>query len=158
VDEQSNDQQPDGTEPSEETNVPVGLPGVPGGVPGIPGGPVEPEEPEPPARRRGMRFLERLAVMVVAASLIAVIFHTAWLTTLAAVVLGVTIMRVGWFFLQSFATPLPPPPDPGTLRKVKLVFRCSVCGTEVRMTAATNEEPEPPRHCMDDMELITPIE
>ena len=52
----------------------------------------------------------------------------------------------------------PPPPDPGTLRKVKLVYRCSLCGTEVRMTAALEENPEPPRHCMEDMDLITPQE
>ena len=37
--------------------------------------------------------------------------------------------------------PVPEPPDPGELRKVKLVYRCSVCGTEVRMTAAVAEEP-----------------
>ena len=27
--------------------------------------------------------------------------------------------------------------------------------TEVRMTSAVTEEPEPPRHCMDDMELVS---
>jgi DNA-directed RNA polymerase subunit RPC12/RpoP len=36
---------------------------------------------------------------------------------------------------------------------VKLQYRCSLCGTEVRMTVATEEAPDPPRHCMDDMEL-----
>lgn len=75
-----------------------------------------------------------------------------------AVLLGYLIFRSGWFFLQSFATPPPPPPDPGELRKVKLVYRCSTCGTEVRMTAAVSEEPEPPRHCMDDMELVSGFE
>jgi DNA-directed RNA polymerase subunit RPC12/RpoP len=40
---------------------------------------------------------------------------------------------------------------------VKLIYRCSICGTEVRMTAANDEDPEPPRHCMDDMELVAPI-
>ena len=86
------------------------------------------------------------------------VFHTPGLTTFGALILGVVIFKTGWFFLQSFATPLPPPPDPGTLRKVKLLYRCQVCGTEVRMTAANNEDPEPPRHCMDDMALVTPIE
>ena len=68
------------------------------------------------------------------------------------------IVRSGWFFLQSFATPPPEPPEPGEMRKVKLVYRCSICGAEVRMTAAPSEEPEPPRHCMEDMDLVSPIE
>ena len=59
---------------------------------------------------------------------------------------------------RSVATPLPPPPDPGTLRKVKLTYRCGMCGTEVRMTAALEEDPEPPRHCQDDMDLVAPID
>jgi hypothetical protein len=33
-----------------------------------------------------------------------------------------------------------------------------VCGTEVRMTAADTEDPAPPRHCMEDMELVAPID
>jgi DNA-directed RNA polymerase subunit RPC12/RpoP len=36
---------------------------------------------------------------------------------------------------------------------VKLQYRCSLCGTEVRMTVAPDEAPVPPRHCMDEMEL-----
>jgi len=68
------------------------------------------------------------------------------------------ILRAGWFFLQSFATPPPPPPEPGRMRKVKLVYRCSICGAEVRMTAAPSEEPEAPRHCMEDMELEAPTD
>ncbi len=71
-----------------------------------------------------------------------------------AVLLGLVIMRIGWFFLAQFATPPPPPPDPGTLRRVRLTYRCEVCGAEVRMTSAASEDPEPPRHCMEEMELI----
>lgn len=105
------------------------------------------------------RWLGVWAVGVLVVSvLISAVFDVAWLTTVGALVLGSVIFRVGWFFLQSFATPPPPPPDPGTLRKVKLTYRCNVCGTEVRMTSATDEDPEPPRHCMDDMELVAPIE
>ena len=85
-------------------------------------------------------------------------FDLPWFTALGAFVLGVVIFRAGWFFLQSMATPPPPPPDPGTLRKVKLIYRCNVCGAEVRMTAAATEDPEPPRHCMDDMVLVSPID
>ena len=59
---------------------------------------------------------------------------------------------------RGLATPLPPPPPPGELRKVRLIYRCSLCGTEVRMTSANDEVPEPPRHCMEDMDLVAPVE
>lgn len=99
-----------------------------------------------------------LVLVVVVTALVKVLTDTSLPATFFAVLLGAVIFRTGWFFLQSFATPLPPPPDPGLLRKVKLVYRCEICGTEVRMTAATNEDPEAPRHCMDDMTLVTPVD
>lgn len=99
-----------------------------------------------------------LGAVVVAGLVLSSFVPTGPVATVFALLLGLTIFRVGWFFLQSFATPPPPPPDPGTLRKVKLVYRCPTCGTEVRMTAAVTEEPEPPRHCMEDMELISGLE
>jgi DNA-directed RNA polymerase subunit RPC12/RpoP len=75
-----------------------------------------------------------------------------------AVLLGVFIFRVGFMMLRSLGTPLPPPPPTGEMRKVKIQYRCSICGTEVRMTLATDELPDPPRHCQEDMELVAPIE
>jgi hypothetical protein len=51
----------------------------------------------------------------------------------------------------------PPPeePDPATLRPVHHRYRCTVCGTEVTMTAAPGDEaPEPPRHCREDMVAV----
>ena len=104
------------------------------------------------------RWYVVLAVVVLAGLVLSAFVDTGPVATVAALLLGTTIFAGGWFFLQSFATPPPAPPDPGELRKVKLVYRCPVCGTEVRMTAAVSEEPEPPRHCMDEMELLTPIE
>lgn len=76
------------------------------------------------------------------------------LKVLVAVVVVVVIIRLGLGLLRTLATPLPAPPPPGELRKVKLQYRCSLCGTEVRMTVATEEHPDPPRHCMDEMELV----
>ena len=73
------------------------------------------------------------------------------------VALFLLIMRVGLWVIRGFARPLPPPPPPGEMRKVNLRFRCSICGAEVRMTAAAEEEPEPPRHCMEDMQLVAPV-
>ena len=60
--------------------------------------------------------------------------------------------------LRGMARPIPEPPPPGELRKVKLNFQCQICGTEVRMTLSTDQEPEAPRHCMQEMDMITPIE
>jgi len=77
---------------------------------------------------------------------------------LIAVAAMLVIGFTGLSILRAMAQPIPEPPPPGELRKVKIKFRCSICGTEVRMTAANNEVPEPPRHCLEDMELVAPIE
>jgi hypothetical protein len=95
----------------------------------------------------------------------AVLGVLAWLVTDAspvavtvAVLAGWLILKVGFAVLGGLATPLPPPPPPGELRKVRLTYRCSICGTEVRMTSANDEVPEPPRHCQEDMDLVAPID
>ena len=75
------------------------------------------------------------------------------LKIIGAVAVAVILLRTGIALLRALATPIPEPPPAGELRKVKLQYRCSLCGTEVRMTVATDEQPDPPRHCMDDMEL-----
>jgi hypothetical protein len=75
-----------------------------------------------------------------------------------ALAAAVVLLKVGMSILGGFARPVPPPPDPGELRKVRLTYRCAVCATEVRMTMANDEVPEPPRHCMEDMDLVTPVD
>lgn len=77
---------------------------------------------------------------------------------IVAVAFAVVIIKVGFAVLRSMAAPPPEPLPPGEMRKVKIMYRCGVCGTEVRMTAAPDEEPPPPRHCLDDMELVAPID
>lgn len=77
---------------------------------------------------------------------------------LVAIAVAAVLVKVGFVVLGSFARPVPPPPPPGELRKVRLVYRCEVCNTEVRMTAANDQVPEPPRHCMEDMELVTSLD
>jgi len=77
------------------------------------------------------------------------------LSILVAVVAGYVIFRVGIGAVRSMATPMPEPPPAGELRKVKLRYRCPVCGMELRVTTATNEEPLAPRHCMDEMDLVS---
>ena len=68
------------------------------------------------------------------------------------------IFRIGFMLLRGLSSPAEEPPEPGQLRKVKIHYRCSICGTEVRMTIAPDEDPEPPKHCQDEMDLIAPIE
>jgi len=76
---------------------------------------------------------------------------------LAAIVVGV-LFKVGFAMLGGLAQPIPEPPPAGELRKVKILYRCSICGTEVRMTTANDEMPDPPRHCLEDMDLVTPVD
>lgn len=75
-----------------------------------------------------------------------------------AVVVAYFLLKFGAAILGSFARPVPAPPDPGELRKVRLTYRCSICSTEVRMTMANDEVPDAPRHCQEDMDLVTPID
>ena len=72
-----------------------------------------------------------------------------------AVVVFLVIVRVGVFFLRALATP-PPVPDPGELRRVNLRYQCVICGAEVKMTKAGEDLPPPPRHCLEDMQLMAP--
>jgi len=65
---------------------------------------------------------------------------------------------IGFTMLGSMARPIPEPLPPGELRKLRSTYRCDICGTEVRMTMAPDEDPEPPRHCQDDMRLVATID
>jgi hypothetical protein len=73
---------------------------------------------------------------------------------LLAAGVGFVVLRVGVAFLRGFARPLPPPPPMGELRKVRLRYRCPQCGMVIRIDAAAEDDPLPPRHCMDEMDLV----
>lgn len=77
---------------------------------------------------------------------------------LVALIIAAVLIKVGVAMLRGLGTPLPPPPPTGEMRKVNLRYRCSICGAELKMTLATDELPEPPRHCQEDMDLMTPVE
>ena len=77
---------------------------------------------------------------------------------IGAVVIFFVLWRVGVGMLRSMSEPLPPPPPPGEMRRVSVRYRCSVCGLELKMTLAAEEEPDPPRHCMEEMDLLAPAE
>lgn len=97
-----------------------------------------------------------LGLFALAGAALVVVFDQPWPRAVLAVAGCYLLLRVGLVVVGSFARPVPAPPPPGELRRVRLLFRCSICGTEVRMTSANDEVPEPPRHCMEDMELVAP--
>jgi len=77
---------------------------------------------------------------------------------LVGAVLFVVIWRVGIGMLSSMTSPLPPPPPPGEMRRINVRYRCGVCGVELRMLMAPDQDPPPHKHCLEDMELVAPIE
>ena len=84
--------------------------------------------------------------------------HAGMVATILRIVLGVavalTIYVIGASMLRKFHVAPPEEPDPDDIKPVDLHYRCIVCGAEVTMTAAQDEDPEPPRHCREDMLLI----
>ena len=60
---------------------------------------------------------------------------------IVAVAAGALIFKVGFAILGGMAQPIPEPPPAGELRKVKIEYRCTICGTELRMTVAKDEMP-----------------
>ncbi len=89
--------------------------------------------------------------MVIAVSVGSVIWFAFGL------VLMVVVWRIGMTMLQALSAPPAPPPEPGELRKVNVRFRCDVCGVELKMTMAPDDDPTPPRHCLEDMTIVAPV-
>lgn len=77
-----------------------------------------------------------------------------WLAVPLSLVFIYIVYRLGLRMMATFSRPIPPPPPPGELRRVRLTYRCSLCWTEMRMTRAPVQHPEPPRCCSEDMDLI----
>ncbi|MBU6242125.1 MAG: hypothetical protein RL726_642 [Actinomycetota bacterium] len=67
------------------------------------------------------------------------------------------IWKAGLAMLKSMTSPTPAPPPPGEMRRINVRYRCSVCGVELKMTMAPDEDPPPPKHCLEDMDMIAPI-
>jgi hypothetical protein len=76
--------------------------------------------------------------------------------------LGVVLFRGIWKFglgmLKSMTSTLPEPPPTGEMRRINVRYRCGVCGVELRMVMAPDQDPPPPRHCLEDMDFVAPIE
>jgi hypothetical protein len=81
--------------------------------------------------------------------------------TIVWVGVGLVFMRLIWKFgfgmLKSMTNSLPPPPPSGEMRKINVRYRCSVCGVELRVVMAPDEDPPPPRHCLEDMDIVAPL-
>lgn len=77
---------------------------------------------------------------------------------LIGLVILVVTWRVGIGMLRSMTTPLPPPPPAGEMRRINMRYRCTVCGVELRMVMAPDEDPPPPKHCLEEMVLVAPID
>ncbi|MGH9134341.1 MAG: hypothetical protein ACRDZZ_10425 [Ilumatobacteraceae bacterium] len=79
------------------------------------------------------------------------------LWTLGGVLLAVVLWTIGIGIVRTLTRPLPPPPPAGELRRVNMRYRCGVCGVELRLTMAPDEDPPPPKHCLEDMDLVAPL-
>ena len=75
-----------------------------------------------------------------------------------AVLVARYIIKFGVAMLRSMGQPVAEPPPAGEMRKVNLRYRCSVCGVELKMTRANDDLPLAPRHCLEDMDLLAPVE
>jgi hypothetical protein len=77
------------------------------------------------------------------------------------VVVGLLVAAVLWKFgfgmLRALSRPPVEPPEPGDLRKVNVRYRCDVCGVELKLTMAPDDDPPPPRHCLEDMIVVAPL-
>ena len=82
---------------------------------------------------------------------------TTILWVLGGVLIGYVLWKTGVGMLRGFTTPLPPPPPAGEMRKVNVRYRCTVCGLEIMLTLAPDEDPPQPRHCMEDMVVQAPL-
>ena len=72
-----------------------------------------------------------------------------------AAIAAVGIYVIGAALLRKFKITPEAEPDPGELRSVDVEYRCTICGATVVMTAAPGDDPEPPRHCREDMVPVT---
>ncbi|NNF54331.1 MAG: hypothetical protein HKN03_07800 [Acidimicrobiales bacterium] len=106
--------------------------------------------------QRRRRFRVRIFAVVAAVLLVGGGFGLV--RTVIAVAVSYALFMTGIAVIGAFARPVPDAPPPGELRRVKLTYRCEICGTELRLTLANDQVPEPPRHCSEPMMLTTNLD
>jgi hypothetical protein len=79
------------------------------------------------------------------------------LWVVGGVLLAIVLWKAGMGMLRALSRPPLPPPEPGELRKVNVRYRCDVCGVELKLTMAPDDEPPPPKHCLEEMVLVAPL-
>ena len=88
--------------------------------------------------------------------------HDLWLflRVVIAIVSAIVIYVIAARTIANFSKSDPPPdPSEAELEDVDYRYRCIVCGAQVVLYAAPEgEEPAPPRHCREPMQLVTPVE
>ena len=88
--------------------------------------------------------------------------HVLWLVLriVIAMAAAVVIYLIAARTIANFSKSEPPPdPSEAELEDVDYRYRCIVCGAQVVLYAAPEgEEPAPPRHCREPMQLVTPVE
>ena len=84
------------------------------------------------------------------------------LGTIIWFLMGAVLFRGIWKFglgmLKSMTSSLPAPPPTGEMRRINVRYRCGVCGVELRLVMAPDQDPPPPRHCLEDMDFVAPID
>ena len=89
--------------------------------------------------------------MILAASVGSVVW------VLCGLLLMVVLWKAGMAALHALSAPPIQPPEPGQLRKLNVRYRCDVCGVELKMTLAPDDDPPPPKHCLEDMIEVAPL-
>jgi len=72
---------------------------------------------------------------------------------LVAVAIGVAIWLIAIRVIRMLAEP-PPDVDPDDIVATDIKYRCSICGTEVTMTAVSTSEAAAPKHCREEMDEV----
>ena len=84
-----------------------------------------------------------------------VVGTTVWI--IFGLLIMVFLWRTGMAMLHALSAPPAPPPEPGELRKVNVRYRCDVCGVELKLTMAPDDDPPPPKHCLEEMTIVAPL-
>lgn len=77
--------------------------------------------------------------------------------TLGGMLIAVVLWKSGMAMLWSLSRPVPEPLPAGEMRKVNVRYRCDVCGVELKLTRAPDEDPPPPKHCLEEMLVVAPL-
>ena len=70
-----------------------------------------------------------------------------------AVAIGMAIWLIAIRVIRMLAEP-PPDVDPDDIVATDIKYRCSICGTEVTMTAVSTSEAAAPKHCREEMDEV----